>query len=51
MPIANMSTTSKEEKIKEVKDYLNSFYIRKIQFKDIRYSFIDQMHIKLHFMN
>lgn len=42
MPIANMSTTSKEEKINEVKDYLNSFYIRKIQFKDIQYSFLEQ---------
>lgn len=42
MPIANMSTTSKQEKINEVKDYLNSFYIRKTQFKEIKYSFIDQ---------
>ena len=41
-PIANRSTTSKEEKINEVKDYLNSFYIRKIQFKDIRYIFMRQ---------
>lgn len=41
-PIANMSITSKEEKINEVKDYLNSFSIRKIQFKDIKYSFINQ---------
>lgn len=42
MPIANMSTTSKEEKINEVKYYLNSFYIRKTQFKDIQYSFMNQ---------
>lgn len=42
MPVANMSTTSKEEKINEVKDYLNSFSIRKIQFKDMRYRFIEQ---------
>ncbi|MBU3146692.1 hypothetical protein [Clostridium sp. CF012] len=42
MSIANMSTTSKEEKINEVKEYLNSFSIRKIQFKDIQYSFMDQ---------
>jgi hypothetical protein len=41
-PISNMSTTSKEEKINEVKDYLNSLYIRKIQFKDIRYRFMNQ---------
>ena len=41
-PISNMSTTSKEEKINEVKDYLNSFSIRKTQFKDIRHSFMDQ---------
>jgi hypothetical protein len=41
MPVANMSTTSKEEKINEVKDYLNSFYIRRIQLKDIQYSFMD----------
>ena len=41
-PIANMSITSKEEKINEVKDYLNSFSIRKIQFKDIKHSFINQ---------
>jgi len=42
MPVANMSTTSKEEKIKEVKDYLNSFSIRNIQFKEIKYSFMEQ---------
>jgi hypothetical protein len=42
MPVANMSTTSKEKKINEVKDYLNSFSIRKIQFKDIKYNFMDQ---------
>lgn len=40
--ISNMSTTSKEEKINEVKDYLNSFYVRKTQIKDIKYSFMDQ---------
>jgi hypothetical protein len=33
----NMSTTSKKEKINEVKNYLNSLHTRKIQFKDIRY--------------
>lgn len=42
MPVSNMSTTSKEEKINEVKNYLNSFSIRKIQLKDIRYRFIEQ---------
>ncbi|MCB2290046.1 hypothetical protein LGK97_09730 [Clostridium sp. CS001] len=42
MPFGNMSTTSKEEKINEVKDYLNSFSIRKIQLRDMRYRFIEQ---------
>jgi hypothetical protein len=42
LPVANMATTSKELKIKEVKDYLNSFSLRKIQFKNIRSNFIYQ---------
>ncbi|MGH4137563.1 hypothetical protein [Clostridium sp.] len=42
LPIANMSTTSKEKKINEVEKYLNSFILRKIQFKDIQYSFLNQ---------
>ncbi|MGV8981480.1 hypothetical protein [Clostridium sp.] len=41
MPIVNMSTTNKEN-INEVKKYINSFYIRKIQFKDIKYSLMEQ---------
>ncbi len=42
MPIVNMSTTSKEEEINELNKYLNSFSIRKIQLKEIQYSYIDQ---------
>jgi hypothetical protein len=42
LPVANMATTSKELKIKEVKDYLNSYSLRKIQFKNIRSNFIYQ---------
>lgn len=41
-PVSNMSITSKEEKINEVKNYLNSFSIRKIQFKGMKYSFMEQ---------
>ncbi|MGH4123462.1 MAG: hypothetical protein ACREV6_11110 [Clostridium sp.] len=38
----DMSSTSKEDKIKEIKKYLNSFYIRKIRFENIKYSYINE---------
>lgn len=34
-----VSPTSKEERIREVKNYLNSLHVRKIQFKDNRYKY------------
>lgn len=40
MATSNMSTTSKEEEITELKNYLNSVHIRKIQFQDIRYKYM-----------
>lgn len=36
----DMSTTSKEERIKEIKNFLNSFYIRKIPYQDLGYTSI-----------
>jgi hypothetical protein len=49
----NMSTTSKEEEIAEIKNYLNSVNIRKIQFKDIRYKYMyeDLFEITLYKLN
>jgi hypothetical protein len=37
---SDLFTTSKEEKIRELKNYLNSLHIRKVQFKDIRYKYM-----------
>ncbi|MBU3144070.1 DUF5673 domain-containing protein [Clostridium sp. CF012] len=36
----DMSSTSKEDKLKEIRSYLNSFHVRKIRFENIKYSFI-----------
>ncbi|MBZ9688640.1 hypothetical protein G9F72_020155 [Clostridium estertheticum] len=38
----DMSTTSKEDKIKEIKNYLNSFYVRKIPYQDLGYTSINR---------